>query len=96
MEQQRNYIFLWHGFDEGDTDIQLGVHTAKEYNTMYEKSGLARLSHVRSDLFPFRSCIKGQPRFLVAVPWWLCHPMGDGMADSETTTRHTLPLSVLK
>lgn len=33
MEQQRNYIFLWHGFDEGDMDIQLGVHTAKEYNT---------------------------------------------------------------
>jgi len=50
---------------------------------MYEKSDLATLSYVRSDLFPFRSCIKELSRFLVAVPWWLCHAMGDGMADSE-------------
>lgn len=55
---------------------------------MYEKSDLAKLSHVRSDLFPFRSCIKGQPRLLVAVTWWLCHAMGDGMADPETSTHH--------
>lgn len=34
LTRSSELYFLGHGFDEGDKDIQLGIHAAKEYSTM--------------------------------------------------------------